>query len=86
MTATFATPRLELLDGLIDAGLEVDRLVGHLRGLGRRLVGARRHLARTVARHPLGYAYLHRIEGEYGEVMGQLAAARLRAQALCRVD
>jgi hypothetical protein len=86
MTATCSTPRLELLDGLIEADIAVDRLVGRLRGLGRRLVGARRHLARTVARTPLGYAYIHRIEGEYGEVKGQLHAARLQAQALCRVD
>jgi hypothetical protein len=86
MTARFATPRIEFLDGLIEADIAVDRLLGQLRGLARRLVGARRHLARTVARHGLGYAYIHRLEGEYAEVVGQLHAARREAQALCRVD
>jgi hypothetical protein len=86
MPATIATPHIELLDGLIDADLEVDRLVRQLRGLARRLVGARRHMARSTARNAPGYAYLHRIEGEYGEVQDQLRTARREAQALVRVD
>jgi hypothetical protein len=86
MTATFATPRIELIDCLIAADLEVDRLLGRLRGLARRLIGARRHLARPDARTTLGRAYLHRVEDEYGEALGELRAARRVAHALVRVS
>jgi hypothetical protein len=79
MIATSETPPLELIDRLIAADLEVDRLLRQLRGLARRLVGARRHLARPGARPALGLAYLRRIEGEYGEVQDQLRAARREA-------
>jgi hypothetical protein len=86
MTAMLSTPRLELIDCLIAADLEVDRLLRQLRGLARRLVGARRHLARPGARTALGYAYLRRAEGEYREVQDLLRAARGEAQALVRFD
>jgi hypothetical protein len=86
MIATSATPPLELIDCLIDADLEVERLLERLRGLARRLVGARRQLDKPGAGTALGYAYLRRIEGEYGEVMRQLRVARRRAQALCLLD
>ena len=86
MKATFATPSIELIDGLIAASQEVDRLLRQLRGLGRGLIGARRHLDRPGARTALGHAYLHRVEAEYGEALVQLRTARRDAQALCRVD
>jgi len=88
MTATFATPRIELIDGLVEASVEVDCLLRRLRGLGRRLIGARRHLDRSGSCAPLRYAYLRRVECEYGEVLGRLRAARreAQAQALVRVD
>jgi hypothetical protein len=79
MMATIATPHIESLDGLIAADLEIARLLGRLRGLARRLAG-------SAARHALGSAYVHRIEDKYEEVAGQLRVARMRAQALCRLD
>jgi hypothetical protein len=86
MTAMLSTPRLELLDCLIDAGLEVARLREQFQHLERRLGRARRHLAGPDACTPLRRAYLGWVEGEYGEALEQLRVARMRAQALCRLD
>lgn len=86
MTAMISTPHIELIDCLIAADLEVARLLDRLRGLGRRLIGARRHLDRPDARLNLGRAYLYQVEGEYAEVLGELRDARREALALIRVD
>jgi hypothetical protein len=86
MTAMLSTPRLELLDCLLAADLEVDRLRAHLRGLGRGLIGARLHLAQPGGRTALGRAYLRQLEGAYEEAMAELRAARREAQSLARAD
>ncbi len=86
MTAMTATPRLELIDSLIDAGLEVDRHLGQLRNLNRRLVETRRDLAGPGARTPGREAYLRRAEDKYDELLGRLHAARREAQALAQID
>jgi hypothetical protein len=86
MIATSETPPLELIDRLIDADLEVERLLERLRGLDRRLARARGHVAGPDAHTPLRQAYLCWVEGEYGAALGQLRAARRRAQALCLLD
>jgi hypothetical protein len=86
MTAMIATPRLEFLDRLVAADLEVARLREQFQYLERRLGRARRHLAGPDARTPLRRAYLGWVEGEHGEALEQLRVARMRAQALCRLD
>ncbi len=86
MTALLSTPRLELLDSLIDADIEVDRLLGQLQSLDRRLGRAHRAMAGPEARTPLGYAYLRRAEGEYEAALGQLRVACREARALAQID
>lgn len=86
MTALLSTPRLELLDSLIAADIEVDRLLGQLQGLDRRLGRAHRAMAGPDPRTALGSAYLRRAEGEYETALGRLRDARRGAEALCRID
>ncbi len=53
MSATSATPHIERLDRLLDADLEVVRLLVRLRGLEPRLDRTRGHLDGPDARTPL---------------------------------
>jgi hypothetical protein len=77
-----ATPRTATDPSLIQAHLELIRLVSRLQVLGRRLDATRRYLAEPGSNAPLGQGCLTSTTAEYGATLGHLRAVRSAAYRL----